>query len=278
MSEKKAAIIVGISVIGALAVLVAGLIWGKGVSLFSVRNEYRVRFADVQGLEKGDPVVIRGISCGAVKDIALEPDQVMVLFWVKKSVRLFTDATMSIESRELIGGKQIGLNPGRNEVPAHPDSAFRGDAGADPALLFGTLDRLALQADTVLHRIAGALEKVDVERMSNSAVRTSEEARVTIEENRVDVRKIVERLDRMTAALESDSIMTRFGSFVARWDSTSKALKGLVNRVEAGEGTVGKLVKEKQLYDQLLETTLRMDSLITDVKKNPRKYIHVSVF
>jgi len=278
MSEKKAAIIVGIAVISALVVLVLGLIWGKGVSLFSVRNEYRVHFVNVQGLEKGDPVVIRGISCGAVQGIDLEPDYVMVSFWVKKSVRLFIDASMGIENRELIGGKQIALDPGRSKVLADPDSAFSGDVGTDPKFLFDSLDRVALQADTVLHRIASALEKFDVEKVSNSAVRTAEQARVSVEENRADVRRIVERLDRMTAALESDSIMTRFGSFVARWDSTSRAVKSLVARVEAGEGTVGKLVKERKLYDQLLETTLKMDSLITDVKTNPRKYIHVSVF
>jgi phospholipid/cholesterol/gamma-HCH transport system substrate-binding protein len=82
----------------------------------------------------------------------------------------------------------------------------------------------------------------------------------------------------MTRALHDDSTAYRFGNIVSRLDSTVLLVKQVALRMESQEGTVGKLLGDRQLYDRLLKTTAGLDSLITDIKANPKKYVHVSVF
>jgi ABC-type transporter Mla subunit MlaD len=87
MKERKAELIVGLVVTAGVLLLVLGVVWGKKASFFSDWSVRRIRFEDVRGLESGDPVMVRGISQGAVDDIRLQPGWVEVKIRIRKSVR-----------------------------------------------------------------------------------------------------------------------------------------------------------------------------------------------
>ena len=73
------------------------------LKLFSPRSTYTVRFENIGGLEKGDPIVVRGMEQGQVDRVRLKDDFVEVRFWLDQSVRLQSNFTVLIESREIIG-------------------------------------------------------------------------------------------------------------------------------------------------------------------------------
>ena len=99
-----------------------------------------------------------------------------------------------------------------------------------------------------------------------------------LSENRQGLRLTVNRLEELTQAIHEDSTVIRIGDLVTRLDSTVYLMKCIAVKMESEEGTWGKLLQDRWLYDQLLKTSADLDSLITDIMKNPKKYIHVSVF
>ena len=126
MTDQKTEVFVGITITIAILILVLGLIWGKGLKLFSSRGEYIAQFRNVKGLEKGDPVVVRGVDRGQVDRIVLKSDCAEAHFWISKDIPVFTDAKIVIENQELMGGKQLSVNPGQSSQKVQPGFIFQG--------------------------------------------------------------------------------------------------------------------------------------------------------
>src|SRR4030042_2856854 len=115
--EKKQELWVGVTVFLAMLVLVLGIVWGKGASVLSNRRMYKARFETVLGLEGGDPVMIRGTRQGQVKKINLTARDVEVDFWIYENTPVYSDALCAVESEELMGGKQLSIEPGTRGTP-----------------------------------------------------------------------------------------------------------------------------------------------------------------
>jgi phospholipid/cholesterol/gamma-HCH transport system substrate-binding protein len=71
---------------------------------------------------------------------------------------------------------------------------------------------------------------------------------------------------------------TKLGNIATTLDSVSLSLKKLSSKIESGEGTLGQLVNDTTLYEQIKKTTQHVDDLILDIKKNPKKYLKVTLF
>jgi phospholipid/cholesterol/gamma-HCH transport system substrate-binding protein len=124
--------------------------------------------------------------------------------------------------------------------------------------------------------------------------RTSEELRLTVSENRAVLRRTLEDFNaasRTVKGLTADRdaelrrAMDHFGSaaekmdrLTGRLDSLRAVVQSTASRVENGEGTLGKLVRDDQLYTELSSTAQSLRALIEDIKKNPKKYLKVSIF
>jgi len=110
-------------------------------------------------------------------------------------------------------------------------------------------------------------------------------AEAMVEENRSGLRRSTRRLDGFTAQLESDSTAQQIGALTGslvhltgRLDSTLTDIGRLALQIQDSTGTSGRILSDAALYDQMVSTISRMDSLVIDVKRNPKKYLKVSVF
>ncbi|MFH1943134.1 MAG: MlaD family protein [bacterium] len=278
MGERKAEILVGVAVSAALLILVLSIIWGKGMNVFSGRVRLVVRFEDVGGLGKGDPVLIRGIQCGEIEHIVLEHDFVEVRMWIREDVTLYSDCRIVVESRELIGGKQVVIHPGTSLQFADMNGVFRGETKGDVGDLFVNVEAVVARADSVLRQVEDFVRKNRLNKALESVEALTSQAQALVSENRKGLQLSVERLDQMTRDLQEDSTVFHFGNVVTRLDSTVRLMKNIALRMDSEDGTFGKLLRDRWLYDQLLETTANLDSLIADIKNNPKKYIRFSVF
>jgi len=276
--ERKSEVLVGITVTVAIIVLTLSVIWGKGMSFVAHKHRLVVRFDNVAGLEKGDPVVIRGIKQGEVKNIILRPDWVEVRLWLKDSVPLYSDLQITIESPELMGGRQIRVYPGQNGEPADFNKVFYGRTQGNAADLIVKIDNTVSKVDSLFLKFKDVLEEGRFSRILQNVEETTDKARLIVEENRMALRLSLKRLDEMTRQLQKDSTVIRIGDIAVKLDSTVSLMKMLAIRMEKEEGTLGKLVRDRDLYDQLLKTSADLDSLVTDIKAHPKNYIHVSVF
>ena len=221
---------------------------------------------------------VRGIQKGQIEDVALASGHAEVRMWVESEVSLNSDMRVSLQSRELMGGKQVVVDPGTSGRPALLDHIFHGEIVGDIGAFFARTETLLSKADSLLGHFNTLMEQTTFEGVLLSVEEAADEARDMIAENRRDVRLAVDRLEDISRRFQEDSTAHRFGHLVTGLDSTVFVMRRIAIQMESEEGTVGKLIHDRWLYDQLMKTAVDLDSLISDLKENPKKYIHFSLF
>jgi phospholipid/cholesterol/gamma-HCH transport system substrate-binding protein len=277
MPERKTEILVGFTITLALIILVMGVIFGKGIHVFSSRVYLDVGFSNISGVEAGDPVVIRGVDAGRVEKVTLNSESAVLRLSIKENIPLYSDLIVTIENRELMGGKQVVIYPGESGQYADMNRVFRGESRGDPGLLLARGEGVIGRIDSVLKQ-ASLLFSNRLSMILRNMQEGTKQVTELIKENRGDISLSISRLERITDRFENDSTAAQIGRLVADLDSAAILVKQIARRMESENGTAGILLRDRSLYDQALRTFTDLDSLITDIKSNPKKYIHVSVF
>ncbi|UBM58060.1 MlaD family protein [Marinilongibacter aquaticus] len=297
---------VGLLGIVAIAVFYLGFNFLKGLDLFSTENEYMVVFDDVQGLQTSNQVSYKGVTVGRVLKITpdQENEQIRVTLAVRKKIVL-TDRTVALLADDgLIGGKLIKLDiqPGK-------------EIGEGTSLIGET--QLGL-ADSAIEQITPALHNVDslvinlnkivsqfdqtgyaLNALLESAKQTSNGVNAVLANNQSKLAEITTNaalltanLNQLTSKLDSQMapIMAETGQFtkqlntleleetVSSLNETVNGLKVVLDNVNQGQGTLGKLTSDDSLYTNLDRTAASLEALLSDMKANPRRYVHFSLF
>ena len=289
---------VGSIVILAGLILFFGIVWVKDYKFNVNRYEYSVLFPNIGTLEVGDPVSVLGVKKGEVRKIVLSGNDVLVTFNLTDDVDLRGDAKFTVMNIGLMGERFINIIPGVSSVhldllyPVHgfydtgiPEVMGMMGAAIDEvrhlvAILEGTVGTPA--ATTSIKNIIANMERI------------SSDLRMLTEENKEKMAQTVEDLSVSSARMRSfvdrneqklqgtlDNFNEASGNFAVisgRMDSLSMSVQNLISEMEAGRGTLGKVLKEDSLYQSLLKTAVDLDSLLTDFKANPKKYVHFSIF
>jgi len=286
-----------LTVLVAIAVLIAGVVWLKDVSLSQNKKVWKVTFPQTGGLTASDEVLVNGIRKGQVKDMKLDGDHVLIELELEDGIQLTHDSRVAIRSVGLMGERIIAVDLRLTGGPYRQDEVISGvyELGLSEVMaqLGGTVDAVS-SISSQLEQVANMLAKdgkleVTVKNFS----RTSEELRLAVSENRALLR---ETLDNVAAASRTTRALTtgresqlgktldHFASaaekmdvLTGRLDSLRAVLQVTAGRVEQGKGTVGKLVNDDELYKRLNESVTALRDLIADVKKNPKKYFKFSV-
>lgn len=272
--EKKQELLVGIVITIALLMLVLGIAWAKRGHFFSRRTQLIVRFETVKGLEPGDPVTIRGIDQGEVESIALDSGFVNVTLRLRGKPILFSDAEVFLADRDVMGRKEILIEPGKGPERLPSGAVLYGKVRLDILGLLPMAGELLHRMDLLLENLRTILEPNRLNRVLNNVEGSSTEIQAMVKENRTTIFKTLQQLEEITRTLKEDSSAFRLRNTLTRLDTTLEILK----RLGKEDGTLYKLITDKELYDHLLRTSRNLDSLILDVKKNPQKYVRVSIF
>ena len=277
-SQPFIEIVVGLFVTLAVVGLIVGIVWGKNLHLFADSREVRFSFNHVDGLEKGAPVVILGIPFGEVKSIALHNSRVETVIWVQKEIPVYNDLQACIRMKDLMGGKQIDLDPGKSGIPYDPNVCYQGNVEPDIVSVIQKAQHTLVRLDALILKSHSVMDSVDVSSIAAQTRILSREASELIKETRVPLNSSLVLLENILNQLKTDSTAARFGKSVQQMDSTFQSLNRVILSIHQQQGTMGQLVYDKALYTDLVQTTNRLDSLIRDFKEHPKKYIHVSVF
>jgi phospholipid/cholesterol/gamma-HCH transport system substrate-binding protein len=276
--ERKAEIWVGGTVSVALIILLLGVMWGKGSNLFSKKTVLTVRFEDVRGLEEGDRVTMRGIVIGEVSDIVLGKQYADVRLQIKNGIPLFSDAQVFIEDKDLMGEKQISIFSGNGTVPFDRNGFLTGMTRVNMLDLLSGAEKLISQTGSLMLQLKGLMDQGRIEKVLRNVENSSNEANQMFVENRKTIRTALAQLEGVTRKLKEDSTAERFSRIISELDSTFSFVRRVATEVETEKGTLGKFLHDKKLYDHLVKTSSDLDSLIADIRLNPKRYIHVTVF
>jgi phospholipid/cholesterol/gamma-HCH transport system substrate-binding protein len=301
MSERKLQIQVGAISLLSLLVLIAGILWFKDVSFRSRNVRLAVEFVKTSGLTRGDPVEVSGVPSGQVAKITYKEGRALVLLDVNREVTLYPTAQIVIENVGIMGQKLVAVYPGDGGTPLRLEGAtFQGSYQSGiPELmtdLGGTLaafDRLARRLDGVLAAFSES-DKGSLARTLYNTEQATGDLVVFLRESRgelvgavrnfsaamQDLHEVLEgREGRLAAAIEAttrtaqniDSTLTTVRGAAARVDA-------VLARIEAGEGTLGRISQEDTLYVELVGALRETRVLMQDIQANPKKYVKLSLF
>jgi phospholipid/cholesterol/gamma-HCH transport system substrate-binding protein len=292
-SEAKAGILVVVSAI----LVIIGLAFLREYSF--KKDEYQIKalFDTVIGLEKDDPVIVSGLKVGKVQGMHLIKDQVEVTLSIDARYRFPEDSKAILKNLTLLGEKAIEIERGQSSESLPAEAVIEGTLEADIFELTEAAAPLGEDLAVLLKRfrstfddkaesnIQASLENIEAissnvaqnigEDMENlrAAIRSMSLAAQNLESLTNPKGK---NIDEVLENLQESSVNLKEAS--ARIRASTTSLEKILSQLEKGEGTVGRLLMDDKIYKNLEKISSNIDTLILDVKKNPRKYIKIELF
>jgi len=309
MSLSKEARI-GILATVSLVVFFLGFSFLKGTSVFSNEKEYYCIYSDVQGLQNSAAVQVRGLNIGHVSGTKLlDGKGVRVTITINKSVEIPAGTTASLASLDLLGTKiiRLDLGPGPNmiaaktELPTTQEPGMLDNITDQVTPLIKSLRKTVSALDTVIagvNVIAGPDNRQVISDAIKSVKMTADNlVSISAEINKEngEVSNIVHNTSKFSNALakSSDTMQQLVSNLnnvsgqmahspiqktLTELEATSAQLKEVMTKINSGQGSMGLMVNNKDLYNNLTSSLSTLDKLMTDIKAHPKRYINVSVF
>ena len=289
--------------LGTILLFIFGYSFLKGTNILDKDNTFFVTYDNVEGLAKASPVTINGLLVGKVKDITFLNNQgkLLVSFSVTESDFEFSkNSLVRIYRSGLLGGKSLGLYPEYDpENRAVSGDTLVGSVEDDMLVavtkalgpLEDKVNNTLVTLDVLLHSITDILDPKTRANLQNSIANlnttmeslndASSSLNGLLKENKGSLNNTFANLENMTtnfnslsdslSKLETGKLFSELQNVVTRFDTITSAL-------ENGEGSMGKLLTDEQLYENLKGASKQLEELLEDVKLNPKRYLHISVF
>lgn len=299
--KRRDEVLVGIFLSVAVAVALLGTLWlvrgglSSGYPLFT-------RFTWGQNLKPGQQVLLAGVAVGYVADVRLNENGYLdVQLRVNDDVSVPRSATASVKPIGIFGDAAIALTPkGPSRVHYAPgDTVPVGPGDVDIQAIENRIDSIAGTVQAMTRTLNAELFASggvrDIRRsLANAAELTSRASRLALQLNAIAAEQnrnltlTMAQFRRAASAVDSakiDATLTNFRTssasltrIAANLDSTSRRADNLLAGLERGEGNAGKLLRDTLLYRDLRGLVTQADSVLADLKANPRKYINLRIF
>ena len=286
---------IGIYAIVILIAAWAGIRFLSGLDVLGRNKSYTAHYEQVNGLQDAAAVVLRGVKIGQVTGITINTQEggVDVKLSVDSSYDIPVNSKAMMISAGLMGGKSIEIVLGDATEVLENGATIEGGVTPD---MFETLsselgdvkERVSVLLDNINNTVSGVDSLIDSNSKSITlAISNLQKVMADLERS-----NIVSNIDGLCASLNGtmpkiDSIVTDLQTVTAslRENESGKKLaeaiaevNTLLAKFNSGNGTVGKLVSDEQLYARLAEASQNLSALLADLKENPKRYINVTVF
>lgn len=288
---------IGIFAVIVIAVAWWGIKWLGGQNVLLTSDIYYVYYEDVSGLQESSRVKLRGVVVGNVRDITLERDRVLVEIAVESKYREMIPANSIAEigAAGLMGGVEIVLHRGDSDVIIEPNSEIQGRVKAD---MFGTLadqgaelieglNTTVESVNTLLEGNGSAINSLiaNLESMSSSidgiVKASANDIEVAVDNLSAFTNLLAENTERVESMLQNlDTFAGDLADadIVSKLNTTVSSLNDVLASLESDEGSVGLLLHDAELYNKLTTAGDNLGLLLEDLKANPTRYVHFSLF
>ncbi len=296
--------------IGLFAVVIlcctwAGIRFLSGIDVFSRNLDYYATYEDINGVGAASSVIINGVKVGSVSAVIFDPsksEDVTLKLSVKRRYKLPVDSRAKIYSPGLMSSSAIGIEMGKSTEylkagdkiatsvePGMMDSATEQLTKAVDQVtiiteklsttLDGVNDIIAQSGDNVnatvanLSKISSELNSMLSSQSGNieDAIASFSALAVTLQENSGAVASTLQNLDALSSELNEAKLGENLSSTLSELNTT-------LSKLNRSEGSAGMMLNDKELYDNLAAFSASLDSLIVDMKANPKRYVHFSLF
>ncbi len=290
-------VLIGLTVIIAMAILFTGINFLKGSNVFTPSNHYYAQFTNVAGLAKSAPVTINGFKVGIVNNISInyeKPSVVDVELSLDDNLKLPV-GTKAMLASDLLGTATVALELAQNDQFHKIGDMIVGEVAK------GMMDNVS---NDLLPAVSGVFPKVDslltsLNRLvSDDAVAASVKRLDAITANlEVTTRQlnslmssmapIASNIETITGNLSTASAdvtsmtgqlsQVQLDSIAGNLQVLTENLREISNQINSPESSLGLLTRDPQLYNNLNSAMADLDSLFIDIKKNPKRYINIKL-
>jgi phospholipid/cholesterol/gamma-HCH transport system substrate-binding protein len=302
---------VGILAVVAMAILYLGFNFLKGSDVFSGMNDYTVTYKNVDGLVASNAVMLNGLQVGKVKSITLIPEKnnaLLATLSISRNILLGKGTIAELADNGFLGGKMINLKLSDNKTLVENGGELVGSMNVGIAALIKekTLPVLS-NVDTLVSQLKVITAPFDSTGLYlNRVLKTSDRTMLgingtmanvngTLSENKANLLGITNNMKSLTASLIetekgiaplmgkvntfADSLNAmKLGEAVASTKKSLYMLQNIMADLNAGKGTAGKLMKDDSMYIHLNRTLADLDRLFINLKDEPKRYVHFSLF
>lgn len=281
--------------IAGVVVLFFGMNFLKGLNIFSSEDNYYVQFSDITGLSSSSPVYADGFKVGVVKDIIYDythTEGSKVLIGVDKQLRIPQGSSAEIVS-DMLGNVKVNLllanNPREKVAPGGLIKGIINDGA------MGKLQDMVPAVEKMLPKLDSIMTSLNAI-LADPAIRQSLHNVQTITDNlttstaqlntlmaglnknvpgmMAKANNVLDNTETLTANLAAVDV----ASTMRQVDQTIANVQQLTAKLNSKEGSLGLLMNDTQLYDNLNSTMRNADSLVIDLRQHPKRYVHFSVF
>ena len=283
-----------VAIVGIL-VMYFGINFLKGVSLFSTNNAYYMTFDDIQGLGASTPIYADGYKVGTVDKVDYDysgSDPIKVKADINKDLRIPAGSMAEIE-KDIMGNLQVNLLLANNPreriepggvIPGAVNAGMMGKA----AQLVPVVEKMLPKLDSILTNVnalladpAIAASLHNVETITNNLTVSTRELNTLMAGLNKQVpgmiRKangVLDNTNRLTANLAELDVQGTLN----RVNATLEGAQKFTDQLNSGKGSLGLLMNDTKLYDNMTSTMSHADSLVIDLKAHPKRYVHFSIF
>ncbi|MBT28176.1 MAG: mammalian cell entry protein [Thalassobius sp.] len=281
-------------------ILFVGVRFLKGIAIFSNINTYYVVYNDIDGLKTSNPVILNGLPVGRVSHIDILQDQnnkLLVTMEIKDNLIIKDKTVALLTDPDLLGDKAIALTIKGNSIAESGDTLVskidKGltgvlEAKANP--IIEALDSTLTSLNAMLKEYKGMGENVQ-KTVDNAAVITGKVAQIDVRDLQTSLKNLKVMSEEMAAVSKdlkplsekmnaiADSVQTiPMGEISNELQTSLVKLDNILKAIDEAEGSLGLLVKDEKLYNDLDQTVKDLDKLFVDLRENPKRYVHFSLF
>lgn len=276
----------------------------KGKDLFTNDIKLHTSYSSVEGLSVSTPVTIQGYKVGNITEMSYDPQQRIynISFTVLSEFDIPNDSYLEVYSSDILGSKALRIILGNSEEYFTSGESIKGEIASDLiGKLTSELSSTKSQVDTLLTNLNKTVNSVNVilnkENTENIASvmedlqRTmSDIAKIsaTIKNKTPEIESLIANFESVsnTIASSSESISKTLENAEqitsaiteAQISESINSLKNLLDGLQNESGTIGKLLTSDSLYNSITSLSSHLDSLVTKIEKDPKKYIKISIF
>ena len=275
----------------------------KGINLFEKTRTFKVVYTKVDGLSPSNPVTLNGYKIGKVQRINFNSNdtkELIVDIVIENDVKFSKTSKAELYETGLIGGKAIAIIPDydNNAVAESGDYLIGSVKPGLTDLVNQIMPQIQLQLEAVMKKAGIVLSNINTlfdeetkeslkssidefASLTNSLSETSGNINDFIKDNSPNLTTTIDNLNATSLKMKdmSNSMSeVDLNLILTNLDSTISNLNNITNKLNQGEGTLGKLIYDDGLFKNLDNATKNLEELIEDIKLNPKRYVHFSIF
>ena len=294
----------------AIALLFIGYSFLKGNDVFVSENTFYTDYDNVDGLAVSNPVLVNGFKIGRVSKTTLQDNgKIRTEFKIEDQYEIPSNTIARISNDGFLGGKVIVFDIGNSKTYARDGDPLQSDVQANLLQKVEPLQKkvedLVVKLDSVLSAVNTALDD-EFQRDFKTSLRSISVSLKNVEKittdveglmgsERVRLAKIMQNLESITNNFKNNGtrinqIMTNLDNLSSELSKTEikatvdnanmamKDIQSITDKINKGEGSIGLLLNDEKLYNNLTNASENLDQLVLDLKTNPGKYLKISIF